>query len=520
METLLALLGLVFAVFGLIGLFAGAPGGLIWLQLVLGIGLLVYAGIRRVGRLNELVRGAGGRHSSNVVVQTAALCAIAGLFAFISARNPVNWDWTEAGLYTLSEATVDVLGSIADEDFIEVYGFFSDHGEEIALPGQENAAKTLLDMYTYETDRVRVSYFDPIERPALAERFEVRSDRGILLVCSGPCEQASSPVRVAQFAEAEFTKAIRSVLTEERKIYMLAGHGEAALDEDEATGFSQMKRLLENENYALSELVLAGDPVVPEDADAVLVVGPDHSLFSGELQALDRYLRGGGALAILADPFVISGLEEQVRTWGIELGNDIVIAEQQSLFTGPQLGVQPLVADYGSHPITEKMGPRTVTVFSRARSLRGVDGADPAPTELVLTQAAPQSWAETDTERFLSERAVAYDESADRGGPVAIAMATSVSGDDGKQGRLFVAGDSDFARNRFIAEVYNADLFLNAVNWLVGQEEFATIDRKRPRASTAEITWEQFATFRYLSLFLLPELILLLGIVVWWRRRV
>jgi ABC-type uncharacterized transport system involved in gliding motility auxiliary subunit len=68
--------------------------------------------------------------------------------------------------------------------------------------------------------------------------------------------------------------------------------------------------------------------------------------------------------------------------------------------------------------------------------------------------------------------------------------------------------------------VYNADLFLNAVNWLVGQEEFATIDRKRPRASTAEITWEQFATFRYLSLFLLPELILLLGIVVWWRRRV
>ncbi len=30
---------------------------------------------------------------------------------------------------------------------------------------------------------------------------------------------------------------------------------------------------------------------------------------------------------------------------------------------------------------------------------------------------------------------------------------------------------------------------------------------------------QQFSNFRYLSLFVFPEGILLLGIVLWWRRR-
>ena len=82
-----------------------------------------------------------------------------------------------------------------------------------------------------------------------------------------------------------------------------------------------------------------------------------------------------------------------------------------------------------------------------------------------------------------------------------------------------VIGDSDFARNRYVSEFYNADLFLNAVNWLVGEESFITIDRKLPRASMTRLTAEEFQTFRYLSLFVAPELILLIGIAIWWRRR-
>ena len=92
-------------------------------------------------------------------------------------------------------------------------------------------------------------------------------------------------------------------------------------------------------------------------------------------------------------------------------------------------------------------------------------------------------------------------------------------GEPGEAGRIVVIGDSDFVRNRYVSQLYNADLFLNAVNWVVGEEAFITIDRKLPRASIAVLTNQQFQTFRYLSMFVAPELILLAGIAVWWRRR-
>src|SRR5262249_3272466 len=77
----------------------------------------------------------------------------------------------------------------------------------------------------------------------------------------------------------------------------------------------------------------------------------------------------------------------------------------------------------------------------------------------------------------------------------------------------------DFMRNRYVTQVYNGDLFLNAAGWLTGSEEFATIDRKRPRVTMADLTQAQFANFRFMALFLLPEAILMLGIVNWWRRK-
>lgn len=80
-------------------------------------------------------------------------------------------------------------------------------------------------------------------------------------------------------------------------------------------------------------------------------------------------------------------------------------------------------------------------------------------------------------------------------------------------------GDADFARNRYVAEFFNADFFLNAIDWLVGEESFITIDRKLPRASSVSMTREAFANLRFALLFLLPEAILVAGILGWWRRR-
>ena len=150
--------------------------------------------------------------------------------------------------------------------------------------------------------------------------------------------------------------------------------------------------------------------------------------------------------------------------------------------------------------------------------MRKADPNDPNVIELATT--SPQSWGESDVKDLLASKPVALDPAKDRPGPLSIAVAREFPAGEGKRpGRLVVIGDSDFMRNRYVTQVYNGDLFLNATSWLTGSEEFATIDRKRPRVATANITQQQFANFRFMALFLLPEAILMLGIVNWWRRK-
>ncbi|MCE2391579.1 MAG: GldG family protein [Proteobacteria bacterium] len=508
MEPLLAVLGSVLALFGLLGLFAGAHEWLVGAHLLGGAALLAYSAARRFRRVREVVGGQSGRTGANVVVQTLLLCGIAGMLAFLSVRNPVNWDWTESRVHTLSPATLDLLERIP-ETGIEILAFYA--------RGSERDARSVLDLYTDRSGLVRTRFHDPNERPALAQRYEIASSQGVILVCGGACETAAGTVRVTEPAENELTKAIRSVIADKRKLYALAGHGEAGLSDDQAMGLAVAKTWLEDENYEVAELILGDGPGVPDDADAVLVAGPNRSLLPRELASLDRYLRGGGSLAVLADPLSTSGLEGPLREWGVELGDDLIVEEQQTLFAGPQLAVQPIVSSYGSHPATEKLA-RQVTLFHLARSVSVAEDADGESAELALT--GPSSWAESDTESFVRESLVGRDPETDRLGPLALAVARTLpAGESGAGGRLVVVGDSDFARNRYVAQGSNADLFLNIVSWLVGQEEFATIERKLPRASSAQIGSEAFGLFRFLSLFVLPELVLLAAALAWWRRR-
>ena len=60
------------------------------------------------------------------------------------------------------------------------------------------------------------------------------------------------------------------------------------------------------------------------------------------------------------------------------------------------------------------------------------------------------------------------------------------------EARLVVFGTPLFADNQQLAQSrLNGDLFLNAVGWLVGQEELVSIRSRSVRASRAELTPDQ-----------------------------
>ncbi|HTO69893.1 MAG TPA: GldG family protein [Myxococcota bacterium] len=511
METLLGVVGAVVLGFGLLGVFAAASNGVIAVHVLLGGALLAWAALRGLRRFTEVVGSSSARGGANSLVQALAVVAIGGLLGFLSMRHPVHWDWTEAKEHTLAQGTLDTLAAIPKDRIVEMYAFFSRGGQA--------QAKEELDRYAYASPRIHVRYLDPNENPGLAQRFQISSKEGVVVVCDGPCDTAKGTTKSVDLTEQSLTRAVRQAISSKKKIYFLTGHGEADPDDKKGPGASAVKGGLEDENATVASLLLANAKEVPADADAIVVAGPDHAISDAELALLDGYLKKGGGLLVEIDPAVETNLEGQLKSWGIDAGPEVIVEQQLQLFSGPSIGVQPVVTKYGPHPITEKLAGQP-TVFRLARPVRRVEGSDANVTELALT--SPESWAESDVKDLLASKPVSLDPAKDRAGPLAIAVAREFSPEAGAKrgGRLVVVGDSDFMRNRYVTQYYNGDLFLNMTGWLTGTEEFATIDRKQPRARTINLTLEQFANFRFLSLFALPEAILLLGIVNWWRRRV
>jgi len=263
----------------------------------------------------------------------------------------------------------------------------------------------------------------------------------------------------------------------------------------------------------------------------VIAAGATRPLLREEHDALRRYLERGGALLVLIDPRAKTDLVDRVREWGVDVGDDLVVDRKLAMFGR---ATTPFAGGYDpDHEITKDL--RETTLFHVVRSVRSDGDAEGDFTEIVFT--SDDSWAERDLDLFFAEGRAEFG-GDDLEGPVPIAVVgTPALGRDGSeptegpedellaggsppdQALLAVFGDSDFASNELIEAYRNRDLFVNSVNWLLGDVEAISIRPAISRASRFQLSTEQFMNIRTLSLFVLPEAIAVLGVITWWRRR-
>jgi ABC-type uncharacterized transport system involved in gliding motility auxiliary subunit len=519
----LGALALLFALLSfLLQLFSGLPllvSELYWSigNLVVGLVLLGVALGSNLDAIRERMRSGearrAGKYGTSAVLSTVLTIALLAGLAFLSTRYHTSFDLTEARTHSLSPQTLQVLDGLErDVDITALYA-------AVAAP----PARRLLDLYTNASDRVHVEFVDPQAQPGRLRELGVageRLDGGLLHVALG-----GESVQVRDLEEQALTNAIVKLTRGgQKKVYLLEGHnerpgrGEGAEDGD---GFGFAVEALEAENYVVEPLLLATRGDVPEDADVVVIAGPTRPFHEVELKALERYVARGGSLLVMIDPRAKTNLYDDLASWGVKVGDDVVVDQVQGLFGRP---ATPFAASYGAHPITEPL--REATLFHVARSVRPEDGSTPAFEVLVRT--GEQSWAERDLDRFYAEGTAELG-ADDEEGPVPLAVAGMVSpngaegeeagGEEPEPARLVVFGDSDFATNQLLGEFRNRDLFVNATNWLLGDVEAISIRPGEPRASRLQLSSEQFMQIRYLSLFVLPQLIATVGVFAWWWRR-
>jgi hypothetical protein len=87
-----------------------------------------------------------------------------------------------------------------------------------------------------------------------------------------------------------------------------------------------------------------------------------------------------------------------------------------------------------------------------------------------------------------------------------------------------VVGNGNFLSNTFIANGGNLDLGINMVNWLAGDDNLISIQPKPLRDVNVIIPSGGWSKFLVLTIFFgfflgLPLILVIVGIVIWWKRR-
>ena len=310
--------------------------------------------------------------------------SIVVLINYVSSRHYKRWDWTDHGLFTLSDRSIDALRELDDD--VQIYVFLGRGEQDFA------DVETLLQEYLAVTDRIQVEWIDPDRDRA---RYQVLADKfGIETWLAGDVSFSQAPVVVTSgdrkwkverhqlivedfesFEDADghkldlqseraLTGAILEVTTgKPTKVCLAAGHGEWELGAYGERSFDAVERELEWEKIQVEAFEVRNDDV-PESCDALFVVSPQRIFSAEEVAIVDRYLDSGGNVLLAFDPVLKkealspTGFEPSLESRGIIIGRDLVIENDPAQQLPGNPGDLFLVTNLGTHRVVDTIRQR------------------------------------------------------------------------------------------------------------------------------------------------------------------
>ena len=446
------------------------------------------------------------RYGANALVMILIVFGIVVLIGAISMRHHFRFDLTQKKRHTLSDETLKVLNSVKSE--VSAIAFY-----------QENSAdwkKTegLLKLYRYRNNKFSYRFVDPDRNPALAKDYGI-IDYGAIILKSGKNES-----RVSWGNEEKITNALLKVIRDKKKVlYFLKGHGENDITRlAYKDGYGETKKVLQGQNYEVKELSLLSTKDIPEDASVFIISGPQKEPLENEIETIKAYIKSGGNLLVMIDPFFVPEFVTFMEGYNIRFSEDIVIDELSQLFGGNYL--MPIVSDYEHHRITKDFNINTL--FPLARSIQIVKKFKEGIRVEPLIKTNEGTWGETDKKK-LDQGKASFEEGQDNKGPLTIAAVVTIEevakNEDKTLSRMVVFGDSDFANNSYINVLGNKDIFLNTINWLAEEEDLISIRAKDPDYLPVILSKTMGRVIFYVPVVVIPVLILGLGVIVMILKR-
>lgn len=240
-----------------------------------------------------------GVYSAAVTALVLVLVILLNLIVRAIPSRYTEWDLSEAGLYTLSDNSIEVVKNLTQD--VKIYYLAETGNEDVIL-------SKLLDHYAAESSHLSWELKDPALYPTFATQYGATdvTNGSLILVCG----ENSTVLDAADLYEEDYsnysltgtssvtfdgenkiTSAIyRLTSGEEHHAYYTTNHGEQTLTDT-------LTSALENQNLTLTGLDMLSDSI-PEDCDLLVINNPVQDFASAgalvdEMSDLRGYLEPG-----------------------------------------------------------------------------------------------------------------------------------------------------------------------------------------------------------------------------------
>jgi ABC-type uncharacterized transport system involved in gliding motility auxiliary subunit len=512
----LAIVGLIALIVGLLVLVIFPELRFIaWGLIGFGIILVASAGIIDFRRVRGAIASRRGKFSTSTTIMVSVFAGIVIFVNAISVTVNYRFDFTAYSQFTLTQQTKDVLAEL--ETPIKVICFFTPAD---TYQTQAYTLSMLLQYINY-TDNLHIVKIDPDEDPDEARKYSsyFGSSNPSYLYESVVFETdinkyLVSPEAIIYQAEHSFTNAILEVTgIEQKAVYFLTGHGEASI----TSTINQAAKALEVNLLNVYPLDLQSTQAIPVDCAALIVAGPTKPMSADEKQIIADYLSNNGFVFFMVDPGAPDDITELLTPWGVKIQGSVLI--DPSSYSAPNLS-NPSV------PRSRNIYGFDIVYFPGATVIKPLEKIPDYVEIIPIVWTTSNSWLE---QNYDPSETPVFNEGIDEKGSFAIGawiVPSEIKDSEGNSTGSYnegpyiaVIGDSDFVTDNHFFNGNNSDLFLTITNTLTSGTDIMYIESKELQTRRLILSPEKAAFLNISSIALLPLIVLIIGIVVWWRRR-
>lgn len=435
---------------------------------------------------------------NSLITLALFLCAI-GLTAWLSYHYRVVQDWTYSQRNSLAPETRKLLHSLKHP--VHMIAFVAPN---TAL---HERVRQQIALYQTVDPNISLSFSNPDLAPEVASRYGV-SHAGQLVIEIDGHSRVVDDLRQQTLLNA----LVHLTRGSNCWVVFLEGQKERSPFDGSSAGLSRFAEALARDGFHLQALNLLRTPQIPENTKVLVIAEPQKDLTSGEVQAIMRYVDGGGSLLWMHAPGPLHGLGPLASMLGVDFVPGTVVDANASLraMIGINNPAVVPVLDYGPSPITKDLQIQTLIPFSAAiKQPAGNKDWKGVP----LLRTLPKSWSETAP----LKGEIHFDRaSGDTPGPLILGEALDRS--HGKQ-RAAVIGSGAFVSNAFVGLGANLQLALGTVNWL--SQNDTLIQVHLPSAPDTRLLLSRPEGYALAAFFLiaLPLGLFVAGALIWIRRR-